>query len=59
MCLACSLKKVDIKENVLNGIAYRPQEADLYITGKNWPTLYKLKVDGLFKLKRKTTIALR
>ncbi len=50
---------VDTKENVLNGIAYRSKEAVLYITGKNWPTLYKLKVNGLFKLKGKTTIALR
>lgn len=50
---------VDTKENVLNGIAYRSKEAVLYITGKNWPTLYKLKVNGLFKLKGKATIALR
>ncbi|XAZ82051.1 glutaminyl-peptide cyclotransferase (plasmid) [Fibrella sp. ES10-3-2-2] len=50
---------VDTKENVLNGIAYRSKEAVLYITGKNWPILYKLKVNGLFKLKKKTTIASR
>lgn len=50
---------VDTKENVLNGIAYRPGERALYVTGKNWPTLYKLQVNGLFTPKKRTTIAFR
>ena len=50
---------IDTKENVLNGIAYRPQEAALYITGKNWPTLYKIKVKGLINPTGKPTLAVR
>jgi glutamine cyclotransferase len=50
---------VDSKENVLNGIAHRASESALYITGKNWPTLYKIKVKGLFKPEGKPVIALR
>jgi glutamine cyclotransferase len=40
---------INTKENVLNGIAHRPGENALYITGKNWPTLFKLQVKQLFK----------
>gem|GEM_PF-190580 len=40
---------IDTKENVLNGIAYEPTENALYVTGKNWPTLVKIRVDGLGK----------
>lgn len=40
---------IDTKENVLNGIAYEPTENALYVTGKNWPMLFKLRVDGLGK----------
>ncbi len=43
---------VDTKENVLNGIAYRPEEGALYVTGKNWPSLFKLQVNGLRKAKK-------
>lgn len=32
------------KENVLNGIAFQPYEKVLYVTGKNWPLLFKIKV---------------
>ena len=33
--------------NVLNGIAWDPTTKSLYLTGKNWPALYKVKiVDG-------------
>ena len=38
--------KVDIN-SVLNGIAWDPATKSLYLTGKNWPVLYKVKiVDG-------------
>lgn len=30
--------------DVLNGIAYNPQTGKLYLTGKNWPKLYEVKV---------------
>ncbi|MBN1158503.1 MAG: glutaminyl-peptide cyclotransferase [Bacteroidales bacterium] len=29
---------------VMNGIAYNPLSGNLYITGKNWPVLYEIKV---------------
>lgn len=38
---------VDTKENVLNGIAYRPKQNALYITGKNWPSLFRIQVKKL------------
>lgn len=33
--------------DVLNGIAYNPETGHLYITGKDWPWLFELEVDGL------------
>lgn len=30
--------------DVLNGIAYNPETGKLYLTGKNWPKLYEVKV---------------
>ncbi|RYF69569.1 MAG: glutamine cyclotransferase [Cytophagaceae bacterium] len=47
---------INTKENVLNGIAYRPEEGALYVTGKNWPSLFKLKVNGLQKARKGATI---
>lgn len=32
------------KESVMNGIAYDQSSKRLFITGKNWPTLYEIKV---------------
>jgi len=40
--------------SVLNGIAYQPFEGAFYITGKNWPTLFKIKISGAAKSNRKT-----
>ncbi len=40
--------------SVLNGIAYQPLEDAFYITGKNWPTLFKVKISGAAKSSRKT-----
>ncbi len=31
-------------ESVLNGIAYDPQHDRLFVTGKQWPTLFEIKV---------------
>ena len=50
---------IDTSENVLNGIAYKSGEKALYITGKNWPSLFKIQVNGLFNSKARSTIALR
>lgn len=30
--------------DVLNGIAYNPQTGKIYLTGKNWPKLYEVKL---------------
>jgi glutamine cyclotransferase len=32
---------------VLNGIAYDPAEQRLFVTGKNWPQLFELEIEGL------------
>ncbi|MEQ1826394.1 MAG: glutaminyl-peptide cyclotransferase [Pirellula sp.] len=32
------------KENVMNGIAYDPRTKRIFITGKNWPSLFEIKV---------------
>ena len=47
---------IDTKENVLNGIAYRPDEGALYVTGKNWPALFKLQVPALQRARRTGTL---
>ena len=36
-----------LSEHVLNGIAFDSSRKSLYITGKHWPVLFELKVDGL------------
>lgn len=30
--------------DVLNGIAYNPEDGKIYLTGKNWPILYEVKL---------------
>jgi glutamine cyclotransferase len=44
---------LDAQSDVLNGIAYNQNEDALYVTGKNWPALFKLKVIDLLKIKAK------
>jgi glutamine cyclotransferase len=34
-------------EDVLNGIAYDPAERRLFVTGKNWPQVFELEIEGL------------
>ncbi|WP_246859564.1 glutaminyl-peptide cyclotransferase [Spirosoma sp. KCTC 42546] len=46
---------IDTEANVLNGIAFLPAENAFYVTGKNWPTLYKIQL----KTKSKQLVALR
>ncbi len=36
-------KKVDA-ESVLNGIAYDAQHDRIFVTGKQWPTIFEIKV---------------
>lgn len=33
-------------EAVLNGIAYDPENDRLFVTGKNWPRLYEIRITG-------------
>ena len=33
-------------EAVLNGLAWNPKKRRLYVTGKLWPVLYEIKIDG-------------
>lgn len=37
----------DAEEHVLNGIAYDPRTRHLLVTGKCWPKLFELEVEGL------------
>lgn len=37
----------DPEEHVLNGIAYDPQTRHLLVTGKCWPKMFELEVEGL------------
>lgn len=36
-----------MQTDVLNGIAYNPATGKIYITGKNWPRLYEIKIVAL------------
>ena len=36
--------KIDLKEDVLNGIAYNPGKGTIYVTGKHWPKMFELKI---------------
>jgi glutamine cyclotransferase len=36
--------EVDHEEAVLNGIAYDARNKKLYVTGKNWPKLFEIRV---------------
>ena len=35
---------VNVTKDVLNGIAHQPFENALYVTGKNWPLLFKIRL---------------
>ncbi len=35
---------INMSTDVLNGIAYNPATKELYITGKNWPRMYKIEL---------------
>lgn len=45
--------------SVLNGIAYQPFEKAFYITGKNWPTLFKVRISGVVQKDAKTLASRR
>lgn len=38
-------------EHVLNGIAYDRQKREVYVTGKNWSKIFKLKLESVFSSK--------
>ncbi|CAN5671971.1 glutaminyl-peptide cyclotransferase [soil metagenome] len=44
-------QKIDA-ESVLNGIAYDSQHHRLFVTGKQWPTVFEIKVDAKPKQKK-------
>lgn len=54
-----ALVPIDTEQNVLNGIAYHPAQNALYITGKNWPSLFKIQVKGLLKSATQQAVASR
>jgi glutaminyl-peptide cyclotransferase len=38
-------------DKVLNGIAYNPDNGHLFVTGKNWPILFEIKLtEGFDKI---------
>lgn len=39
-------REPDLSDNVLNGIAYNPENNHLYITGKLWSNLYEIKLNN-------------
>jgi len=36
--------EIDSKKDVLNGIAYHKSEQAFYVTGKNWPLMFKIRI---------------
>ena len=47
-CLLTSKEKESLDaSNVLNGIAYRPQTATFFITGKEWPWIFESSTKGV------------
>jgi glutaminyl-peptide cyclotransferase len=42
-------------ESVLNGIAYDAQHDRLFVTGKQWPTVFEIKIVPLSSKKRNHT----
>lgn len=38
---------LDEEDDVLNGIAWNPEKNTFYVTGKRWPKLFEIKIDGL------------
>ena len=47
--------EIDSRRDVLNGIAYQKEENAFYITGKNWPLLFKIRLTNLSREKRLTS----
>lgn len=37
-------ERKDSKADVLNGIAYDPEEDRIFVTGKNWPKVFEIKI---------------
>ncbi len=37
---------LDQTDAVLNGIAWDPNGRRLFVTGKNWPTLFEIRLTG-------------
>lgn len=37
-------KQLDDSDDVLNGIAWNPQQGTVYVTGKRWPKMFEIKI---------------
>ena len=37
---------LDPADDVLNGIAWDPDGRRLFVTGKNWPSLFEIRITG-------------
>ena len=42
-----------IEDDVLNGIAFDSASGKIYLTGKNWPCLYEISIEGIRPGRRK------
>ena len=42
-----------IEDDVLNGIAFDSTSGKIYLTGKNWPCLYEISIEGIRPGRRK------
>ncbi len=44
---AAEKAKIDIRDDVLNGIAWNPEKKTFYVTGKRWPKMFEINIKGL------------
>ena len=44
---AAEKAKIDIRDDVLNGIAWNPEKNTFYVTGKRWPKMFEINIKGL------------
>ena len=49
---AADKARTDDKDDVLNGIAWNPAKQTFYVTGKRWPKMFEINVQGIENLKK-------
>lgn len=42
-------RRKNVNDDVANGIAYEPVSKRLFVTGKNWPSLFEIEIENLSK----------